>query len=292
MQRRVTVFGLVLAAAAALALGGSAAIAGNSQTFADSTGEDPAAPDITSVAVSNDDAGIVSFQINVANRPALTPDMLFLVFVDSIPGEGDRESFGADYLIQLEPAGVAVFKWNGSDYLFQSTPSLTYTYGSSGPTIKLHVSGLGNGRALNLVVLAYAGLTVDASGNLSAENAHSDLAPDRGRGTYAYSVKVTVTLKPAGFTTSPTPARAGRPFSVGLAVTQSDTGKFVQQADVTCAATVGGKRVTVMSRRLVNGVAACSWKLPPASRGKTIRGTITVAASGAQLKRSFSARIS
>ena len=97
MQRRVTAFGLALAVVAAIALGASAAVASNAQTFTDSTGEDPAAPDITSVAVSNDDTGLVTFQVNVANRPALTPDMLFLVFVDSIPGEGDSESFGADY---------------------------------------------------------------------------------------------------------------------------------------------------------------------------------------------------
>jgi hypothetical protein len=57
--------------------------ASNSQTFADSTGENPAAPDVTSIVLSNDDAGLITFQINVSNRPALTPDMLFWVFLDT-----------------------------------------------------------------------------------------------------------------------------------------------------------------------------------------------------------------
>ena len=110
--------------------------ASNSQTFADSTGENPAAPDVTSIALSNDDAGLITFQINVSNRPALTQDMLFWVFLDTDgnPATGDTVADGADYLIQLIPGSVGLFHWNGSD--FASTPSeatLVYSYASTGP---------------------------------------------------------------------------------------------------------------------------------------------------------------
>ena len=57
------------------ALAKSARARANSQTFTDSTGEDPNAPDITTIALSNDDAGLVTFKINISNRPALTADM-------------------------------------------------------------------------------------------------------------------------------------------------------------------------------------------------------------------------
>ena len=40
----------------------------NTTTYTDSTGENPAAPDITTIVVSNNDAGIISFKINVPNR--------------------------------------------------------------------------------------------------------------------------------------------------------------------------------------------------------------------------------
>src|SRR5437870_2602550 len=40
----------------------------NSATFQDSTGEDALAPDITTIVVSNDDAGMVSFRVNIPNR--------------------------------------------------------------------------------------------------------------------------------------------------------------------------------------------------------------------------------
>ena len=294
MKRRTIALGLVLAALVvtpAIALGSSAQLASNSQTFADSTGEDAAAPDITSTAVSNDDSGLITFQVNVGNRPSLTADMLFLIFVDTVQGSGDPQSFGADYAIQLEPAGIAVFHWNGSDYVYQQTPSLSFTYGAGGPTIKVNASSLGNARSVNFFLFAASGITTDANGDPSFDNIHVDVAPDRGRGTYGYQVLMTVSLKPAGFTTSPNPARAGQPFSVGLAVTQSDTSAFVQQADIVCTATIAGVRLAVKTRRLVNGVAACVWRLPGTARGKTIRGTIVVSTQGAQLTRSFSARI-
>src|SRR6185503_9928108 len=87
------------------ALGGSSHATANSQTFNDSVGEDPNAPDITSIAVSNDDAGLITFQVNISNRPALTPDMFVLVFLDTDQNAstGDPDSLGADYAIDLEP---------------------------------------------------------------------------------------------------------------------------------------------------------------------------------------------
>ena len=65
------------------ALGGSSHAAANSATFNDSIGEDAAAPDITTVVVSNDDAGLITFQVNVSNRPTMTADMYLLLFLDT-----------------------------------------------------------------------------------------------------------------------------------------------------------------------------------------------------------------
>ena len=57
--------------------------AANSVTFQDSTGEDPAGPDITTVVVSNDDKAALSFRVNIPNLPQLTRDILVDLFVDS-----------------------------------------------------------------------------------------------------------------------------------------------------------------------------------------------------------------
>jgi hypothetical protein len=272
-----------------LAFGGLAGTASNAQTYPDTTGEDGAAPDITSIAVANDDAGAMSFQINVSNRPALTPDMLFLIFIDSIPSAGDGQALGADYVLQLIPEGIGLFKWNGADYLFESS-SASYTYSTGGPTMRVGAIDLGKPKSINFFVLAVSGITVDANGNPVLTNIRRDFAPNFG--TYNYEVKTTLVLSVVNVTTSPRPARAGKAFSAAVAVTRNDTAGLVLEGAVTCSAKIGGVAVPVKARRVANGVAACSWTLPQTAKGKTIRGTITLTVEGAQVTRPFSARIS
>src|SRR5918912_4338550 len=60
----------VLTCVGALAVSGVAAAA-NSGSFLDPAGDAASAPDITGVAVSSDDAGIVTVKVSVANRSAL-----------------------------------------------------------------------------------------------------------------------------------------------------------------------------------------------------------------------------
>jgi hypothetical protein len=286
--------GALLAAAVAVpAIGqaGPTASAGNSQTFVDSTGEDVAAPDITGIRVSNDDAGVITFRIAVSNRPALAQDMLFLVYVNTAQGAGDPDAFGADYAIQLEPAGIALFKWNGSTYAFASS-SASFTYATSGPTIRLAAADLAGATKINFVVLAVSGITVDVNGEPDFDNIHTDAAPDRGHGTYPYAVLMTFSLEAAGFSLSPATASAGKAFAVGLAARQNDTGALVQTGTVTCVARAGGRRVPVQTSGLRNGVGVCVWSIPRSARGKTIRGAISVGLRGARLKRTFSAPIS
>lgn len=291
MRRRTIVLAAALVAIVltpTLAFGGLAGTASNAQTYPDTTGEDAAAPDITSVATSNDDAGALAFQINVSNRPALTPDMLFLIFIDSIPGAGDGQSLGADYVLQLIPAGTALFKWNGSDYPFEPS-SASYTYSAGGPTMRVSTADLGKPKSINFFVLAVSGITEDANGDPVFTGAHRDFAPDFG--THAYEVKTTLVLSVVDVTTSPRPARAGKAFSAALAVTRNDTAGPVLEGTVTCTAKLGGAAVPVRARRISNGVAACSWSLPKTAKGKTIRGTITLTVDGVKVTRPFSARI-
>src|SRR4051794_32918895 len=101
VKARLLVIALVGAALVALpagALGSASRTATNAQSFADSIGEDANAPDITGVDVSNDDAGLITFHVKISNRPAITPDMVVLLFMDTDknPATGDTQSLGAD----------------------------------------------------------------------------------------------------------------------------------------------------------------------------------------------------
>ena len=276
------------------ALGGSTHAVANSQTFTDSVGEDANAPDITSVAVSNDDAGAITFTINISNRPALTPDMFLLVFLDTDrnASTGDPDGLGAEYVIQLVPGAVDLFQWNGTDYVpAAAQASLTFVYGSAGATIHVSAAELNKTKGFNFGTIAVSGVTFDAAGNPNFDNIHRDLAPDPGHGFWAYQVLTKLVLTVTAFTTSPKPAKAGRTFSVSLAATQNDTGGPVEAGTVACTASLAGKRVVAVRHVVTNGVATCMWRIPKTAKGRLIRGTITLTVQGTRVTRPFSARI-
>lgn len=282
--------------AMAIALGAAllavpAALGSNSQSFPDSTGEDAAAPDITSIDVSNDDAANLTFKVNVSNRPALTSDMLMFIFMntDQNVSTGDPQLGGADYVVQLEPGSVSLFQWSGSDYgPAQSQSSLTYSYDATGATIHINASDLGNTRSLGFLTILESGVVTDAQGNLDDTNAHFDVAPDPGHGMYSYALKVQITLKQTAFTT--TQAKAGARFSASLAASESDTGAAITSGTVTCKGVVGGVRVAA-THSLRNGVATCNWKLPKTAKGKLFHGSVTVSSQGATLGKNFAVRV-
>jgi hypothetical protein len=291
--------GVLLAAVALLApagaLGRSDRSASNSATFADSTGENANAPDITSIAVSNDDKGAITFQVNIANRPALTDDMAILMFLntDNNPATGDPTSFGADYLVQLTNGAVDLFPWAGTDYgAGAAAPSLTYSYAATGATIHVNAADIGATKQFTFAAVAISGIAVDANGNADFTNAAGDSAPDAGHGAFSYQVKTTLKLSVVSFTSSPKPAKSGGPFSVGLAVNENDTSGPVASGTVTCSATIAGKHIPATHRgSVLNGIATCVWHLPKSVKGKTIRGTVTLTVKGTSVQRAFSAKI-
>ncbi|HZQ64575.1 MAG TPA: hypothetical protein VFA66_05050 [Gaiellaceae bacterium] len=297
MKRRFLVLlalAVALVAMPALALGDSSRRAANSTTFPDSIGEDAAAPDITSVVVSNTDAGLITFQINVSNRPALTPDMFFLIFLDTDQNAstGSPDFDGADYIIELDPGTVTLFQWNGSDFLSASAQtSLVYSYAATGPTIRISAAELGKTKGLRFSTFAVSGVTTDASGNLDLTNTHRDAAPDPGHGMYAYQVLTKLILSVTGFTTAPKPAKAGRSFSASLSANENDIAGPVQAGTVGCSASIAFKRIVVVTHVLANGVASCVWRIPATAKGKVLRGAITLTVQGVKVTRSFSSRI-
>jgi hypothetical protein len=296
VKARLLVISLATAALVALpsgALGSASHAATNSQSFPDSTGEDANAPDVTGIDVANDDAGLITFHIKISNRPALTPDMVIVMWMDTDGNlsTGDLDFGGADYSIELDPGSVGLFKWNGTTYdPAQSQTSVTYNYDATGATITASAADLGGARVVNFVVAAVSGITIDPQGNPDFTTAHIDFAPDSGHGLYKYNVIAKLTLTATAFTTAPKPAKAGKKLTASVAVNESDTNGPVTSATVACVGTIKGVRVAA-THTLTNGIASCSWKLPAKSKGKTFLGKISVTVRGTTLTKSFSARI-
>lgn len=272
--------------------------AANTVTFQDSTGENPAAPDITTIVVSNDDVGMLTFRINIPNRPQLTRDMLVEVLVDTDanPATGDPDNLGADYAIELFVGEVALFKWDGTALTRRAgdppATSLIYSW-AGGVTIKISAAELGNTKKFGFAVIALSGIVVDdVTGETNFDNAVADAAPAGAASVYPYQVKITpARLVFKSITKAPATPKAGKTFTVRMAATRSDTGAPIVNGRVDCTAKAGTRNVRPKSERFVGGQAVCVFTIPAGTTGKTLRGTIAMIFEGKKLTRPFGGKI-
>jgi hypothetical protein len=283
------------------ALSGTAAptrVATNSTSYQDSSGENPAAPDITTITVSNDDAGVISFKIDIPNRPQLTQDMLVLLFADTDanPQTGDPESLGADYVIQVFGGEAGLFRWDGSDFTRRAgdppATSLIFAY-QGGITITMSAAELGNTKRFGFAAIVIGGVAIDpVTGDLDFTNAVSDVAPASGAGFYQYEVKITPpTLVVKKLTPVPAKPTAGRAFTLRLVAARSDTGAAVQNGRVTCIGRIGTARLRAQVQRVAAGAATCTWTIPVAAKGKTFRGSVAVAFEGLKASQGYASKV-
>ena len=263
--------------------------AANRTVFEDSRGEQPApAPDITNVVVSNTNAGLISFQINVLNRVSLSEDMLVVIDIDADnnPRTGDPESSGADYAIQLFQGSADLFRWDGQNFTRRQGDPPQTSLIFQGLTIKINASELGNTKQFNFATFVITGIRVDrTTGDVDFSQARGDIAPDLGHGLWKYAVKTTpLRLNVRRFSVSA--ARAGGTLTARMVAVRNDTGARLTGGTVTCVATVGGARL-VGRGRFVGSEARCTWRIPASARGKVLRGSITVSFEGKRARKSF-----
>ena len=294
----VTAIVFALPAVASGAFSAPAGQAANSTSYQDSSGENPAAPDITTLTVSNTDAGVIQFRVAIPNRPQLTQDMLLLLFVDSDANAqtGDPESLGADYVIQIFGGEAALFRWDGTNFTRSAgnPPATSLIFGyQSGVTITISAAELGNTRKFGFAVIAISGIVTDpTTGDDDFTNAVSDIAPASGAGLYQYEVKITPpSLVVRSLKASPAKPTAGRAFTLRLVAARSDTNAVVQNGRVTCVGRIGKARLRAQVQRVVAGAATCTWNIPAGSKGKTFAGTVTVSFEGLRAKQGYSSKV-
>jgi hypothetical protein len=267
-----------------------AAITANSVTFQDSTGERADAPDITTVVVSNTNAGAITFKVN--GPPRFTDDMLIDLVIDSdnTATTGDPDT-GGEYAIELFGGEANLFRWDGTNFSrrVNDPPQSTLTF--SQLAITINASELGNTPRFNFAVTVITGVTV-VNGDLDFSAAHADFAPDLGHGLWNYKVNTApLKLVAKGFKLTPRRPLAGRTFTAALTVARNDTGATLKGGTVVCTASVAGARITARVRKFVGTQARCAWLIPGSARGKPIRGSITVVFEGRRISRSFSATV-
>ena len=174
----------VLAAGAAPAGASPTRVAGKIVTFQDSVGENTQELDVTTVTVSSDAGGLLTFKVKVTNHPKLTGHMNIRVELDSDrnPNNGCGPSCdGSDMILDLIPGSIAVGRWKGSkwDFSAKSPASLVYSYLNGTATIAVKASDL---------KLTKFNFWILSDTNSSDAHSHVDYAPDAGHGTWSYAV--------------------------------------------------------------------------------------------------------
>ena len=276
------------------ATSGPAALSANSRTFEDSRNEVPDAPDITTVVVTNDNAGTISFRINGPSR--LVEGMLVVIEIDSdhneATGTQDELSLGADYAIELFGNNANLYRWDGTNFTRRANDPPQSTLIFNDLTIRINNSELGNTTRFRFGVTVVTGITVDSNGDPDFSQARADIAPDLGHGFWSYDVRTApVRLVARRFALSPSRPVAGRTLTANLTAARSDTGATLRGGRVICNATVGGRRLAVRTARFVGTQARCTWAVPGSARGQQIRGSVTVVFEGRRVTRSFTARV-
>jgi hypothetical protein len=249
--------------------------------FPDTVGDHDAAPDLTSVRVSDVKSGWITFAITTPNFATLPAEAAIVLTIDadSNPQTGDD---GAELTVTLVGGEIALDRWNGRRWTPDELPSRARTRNSGNVVgIDLHVSELRNTRRFGFALLS-ADLNTAVEGAVAVDLAPSDFS----YWGYALANRPALTLVARAPVATPRRPRAGQSFTVSLPVTRSDTGARISSGTVGCRARAGGAAVEA-SGRVSGGSARCAFVVPRAAKGKVLRGAISVRTGGTLVSRNF-----
>lgn len=289
---------------AALSVPGATSAAG-SASFADTAGDAGPAPDLTTVIIANDELGLITFRITVTNRSTLGPDDLIVIPIatdDPNIEAGTRADDGASFILGIDSQGAFLTEWNGQEMaeVKPQPASLTGAFSGGVATVTVKQEDLAPGfpdMSVPIELNFYAlGLTFDGDALVGRDD-----APD-GEMSWNYRISETLRLIVTNFGAAAT-VKPGQRLAVQMGVARGDTGAAVSSGRLTCRARLGGKVLRGTGRFVIVPVraggreinsprATCSWNVPrKRSKGKTIRGSVSVRASGITVLRAFSTRV-
>lgn len=254
-------------------------------TFPDPSGDQDAAPDVTAVRVSDARNGWITFAITTPNYAVLPTESAVLVSIDADDNPRTGQS-GADLELALVAGEVALARWDGQQFVPDDLPTRArHRNAGNVVSIDLHVSELDNSRRFRFSVTS-----VDFNSALQSFVA-VDVAPD-GAGSWRYALVNKPALKLVITDLAATPARprAGKPFSVRVAVTRSDTGRPITSGVVGCRVRAAERSVAAKGT-VAGGSGRCSFVVPRTAGGRVLRGTITVRSGGKTVAADFAYQV-
>ena len=249
--------------------------------FPDPAGDHDAAPDLTSVRVSDAKSGWITFAITTANYASLPSASAIVLSIDADSNPETGEG-GAELTVTMVGGEVVLDRWNGRRWARDTPPMQVRVRNSRNVVaIDLHVRELDNARRFGFSLLS-ADLNTVAEGVVAVDFAPSDLS----YWGYALANRPALILVATEPVATPLRPRAGRSFTVSLPVRRSDTGRSISSGNVDCRVRAAGAAVPATGR-VARGSATCAFVVPRAAKGKVVRGTITVRVDGKVVARNF-----
>ena len=255
---------------------------------ADPADDNEAAPDITSVQVSDTAKGWIRFAITTPNYVQLRgEDTLVFLQIDT-DFRRSTGQVGADFALGHIDGGAYLDRWSNTENRWINVPGsrvLVRTQNANNVvTLDVHRSELGDVRrfqfrATSAVLHFGTGLTFGV-----------DQAPDI-RTTYwgyQFANKTVVRLVAGKTLARPAAPRAGARFTVRVPMKRSDTNRAITSGTVTCKVRVAGRPVQATGK-IRTGRAECAFVVP--QKGKTVSGSLTVRSAKVSATSRFSFRV-
>jgi hypothetical protein len=246
-----------------------------SQTYTDRVGDAiNGAPDISSIAVANDDQGNIAVSVTLANHPSdFQPNEGILVVMDT-DGNAATGNGGFDYVYAGVKDHTGLFAWNGSSLSAAAAPTLQSSSIAGQISFRVNRSDIGNTTGLNF----YVETTRDNGDSIG------DDAPD-GTGVFSYKLVLPAAPPP---TTTTTPAPPRPRFAVAVVGVPHPGKAFVVRARVVigtvsatpsalgCAAKIGTSSVRTAVLKGAAPYRVCSLVVPVRATGKTLTVTLLI----------------
>jgi hypothetical protein len=178
---------LAVVGVAALTFAG-VAFAANTGSFADVSGDSGTAPDVTGVAISSDDTGMVTIKVTLGNRTSFGGgDGVGLgIDADQNPDTG-TVFYGAEYELDLEGT-TAKFYRAAENGFYEEAPlpsSFKASFDGGVVTVTFKPSEIGNATGFNVYTVGFDATTLDSAPDIRSVNyqlvsgtAAPALAPD------------------------------------------------------------------------------------------------------------------
>ena len=270
------------------------------ETFADKVGD--ATPDITTVAISHDEAGMITMSITIVGLSAPVTEGVRHVSVYLEPDD-DTSPATPPYMLASDESptgsGCMLLKWDGSSFRAPASGqgSALCSRGGDVLTWKFTKADIG---AHDLFSTELFASQQRSDGTIAGQ----DRAPDFGRWGYYFNAATTTTTTTAS-PTAPAPAVtpvigrpvavpsrpvAGRRFTLAFPVTRSDTGRPLTVGTIKCDPMIGG-RVLPHDEQFESGKVRVTIRVPASGKGKTLRLQLTISSKGHSATRSAVFRV-